>query len=113
MTRLLPFLLLVASPLTAQERPTGIATQEGASAIATQEGASGTAAQERASGITAQERPFGTLREQAALRQEWLRLRLERVLPRLMREHGVDMWIVPMREYNEDPVFRALVSPTT
>ena len=59
------------------------------------------------------ERPFGTLREQAAVRQEWLELRLERVLPRIMREQGVDMWIVPMREYNEDPVFRALVSPTT
>src|SRR5690606_40366951 len=63
--------------------------------------------------LAAQERPFGTLREQAEIRQEWLALRLERVLPRLMREHGVDMWIVPMREYNEDPVFRALVSPTT
>jgi hypothetical protein len=61
----------------------------------------------------AQERPFGTLREQAATRQEWLRLRLERVLPRVMREQGVGMWIVPMREYAEDPVFRALVSPTT
>jgi Xaa-Pro aminopeptidase len=61
----------------------------------------------------AQERPLGTLREQAETRQEWLRLRLERVLPRLMREHGVKMWVVPMREYNEDPVFRALVSPTT
>jgi hypothetical protein len=58
-------------------------------------------------------RPFGTLREQAEIRQEWLRLRLERVLARLMREHGVSMWIVPVREYNEDPVFRALVSPTT
>ena len=58
-------------------------------------------------------RPFGTLREQAALRQEWLRLRLERVLPRLMREQGVSMWIIPMREYNEDPVFSSLVSPTT
>ena len=22
-----------------------------------------------------------------------------------MRKHGVDMWVVPMREYNEDPVF--------
>ncbi|MET0395193.1 MAG: M24 family metallopeptidase [Longimicrobiaceae bacterium] len=61
----------------------------------------------------AQERPFGTLREQADTRQEWLRIRLERVLPRLMREHGVRMWIVPMREYAEDPVFPALVSPTT
>jgi hypothetical protein len=61
----------------------------------------------------AQEQPFGTLREQAELRQQWLQIRLERVLPRLMREHGVAMWIMPMREYNEDPVFRALVSPTT
>jgi Xaa-Pro aminopeptidase len=59
------------------------------------------------------ERPFGTLREQAGIQQEWLALRLERVLPRLMREHGVDMWIIPVREYNEDPVFFSLVSPTT
>jgi Xaa-Pro aminopeptidase len=57
--------------------------------------------------------PLGTLREQAAIQQQWLELRLTRVLPRLMREHGVDMWIVPMREYNEDPVFVGLVSPTT
>ena len=35
------------------------------------------------------------------------------VLPLLMRKHGVDMWVVPMREYNEDPVFSSLVSPTT
>jgi len=59
------------------------------------------------------QRPFGTLRQQAQLRQSWLEERLGTVLPRLMREHGADMWIVPMREYNEDPVFRALVSPTT
>jgi Xaa-Pro aminopeptidase len=63
--------------------------------------------------LHAQELPFGTLREQAQIRQEWLQLRLERVLPRLMREHGVDMWIIPVREYNEDPVFHSLVSPTT
>ncbi len=58
-------------------------------------------------------RPFGTLREQAALQQQWLEERLDVVLPMLMREHGVDMWVMSMREYNEDPVFRALVSPTT
>ena len=70
-----------------------------------------------ASSITAQTndygRPFGTLREQAAIQQQWLAEKLETVLPMLMREHGVEMWVVPMREYNEDPVFRALVSPTT
>ncbi|HSL69622.1 MAG TPA: hypothetical protein VK864_05230, partial [Longimicrobiales bacterium] len=63
--------------------------------------------------LAAQERPFGTLQEQARTQQEWLRLRLERVLPRLMRANAVDMWIVPVREYNEDPVFWSLVSPTT
>ncbi len=61
----------------------------------------------------APERPLGTLRQQATVQQAWLKARLETVLPRLMRENGVDMWIVAMREYNEDPVFRALVSPTT
>lgn len=60
-----------------------------------------------------QDRPFGTLREQADIQQRWLELRLEQVLPRLMREHGIEMWIVPTREYNEDPVFFSLVSPTT
>jgi len=58
-------------------------------------------------------RPFGTLREQNRVRQVWLEDRLENNLPLLMRKHGVDMWVVTMREYNEDPVFRALVSATT
>lgn len=58
-------------------------------------------------------RPFGTLREQAATQQRWLERRLTTVLPALMRKHGVDAWVIPMREYNEDPVFSSLVSPTT
>ena len=58
-------------------------------------------------------RPFGTLREQAALQQEWLKQRLDTFLPALMRAHGIDLWVVPMREYNEDPVFLAITSPTT
>ncbi len=59
------------------------------------------------------DRPLGSLREQAAVEQEWLRYRLDSVLPRLMRQYHVAMWVVPMREYNEDPVFRSLVSATT
>ena len=59
------------------------------------------------------QRPFGTLREQAAMQQAWLKQRLETFLPALMRKHGIDLWVVPMREYNEDPVFSALVSPDT
>lgn len=56
--------------------------------------------------------PLPSLREQARIQQEWLKLRLERELPRLMRQNGVAMWIVDCREYNEDPVFRSLASPT-
>lgn len=52
------------------------------------------------------------LREQHRVRQEWLKTRLERVLPELMRRHGISMWIVANREYNEDPVFLSLVSPS-
>ena len=43
-----------------------------------------------------------SLREQDAIRQEWLKLRLERFLPALMRRHGVSMWLVINREYNEE-----------
>jgi Xaa-Pro aminopeptidase len=35
--------------------------------------------------------------------------RLDSLLPRLMRETGVDMWLVIAREYNDDPVFLSLV----
>jgi hypothetical protein len=56
--------------------------------------------------------PMPSLREQARIQQEWLKLRLERELPRLMRQNGVAMWIVDCREYNEDPVFKALASTT-
>lgn len=52
------------------------------------------------------------LREQADIQQQWLKLRLERVLPALMRKHGIEMWLVICREYNEDPVYRSLTSPT-
>ena len=57
--------------------------------------------------------PLPPMREQAEIQQQWLRLRLERHLPALMRKHGVAMWLVICREYNEDPVFFSLVSPTT
>ncbi len=62
--------------------------------------------------VTQTPRPLPPLRQQAAIRQQWLQLRLERVLPELMRKHGVSMWLVVCREYNEDPVFFSLVSPT-
>ncbi len=65
------------------------------------------------SALPAAERPFGTLREQAALQQIWLRKRLETFLPSLLRKHGIDLWVVPMREYNEDPIFSSITAPST
>ncbi len=65
------------------------------------------------SGVAAQtSSPLPPVREQAAIQQEWLKLRLDRVLPPLLRKHDVNMWLVVSREYNEDPVFHSLVSPT-
>ena len=61
----------------------------------------------------AQVHPLPTLREQAAEQQAWLEARLDRVLPALMSEYGVDMWILSMREYAEDPVFWSITAPTT
>ncbi|MFV9506843.1 MAG: Xaa-Pro aminopeptidase, partial [Oscillochloridaceae bacterium umkhey_bin13] len=49
------------------------------------------------------------LREQATLRNAWLRERLTQVLPALMERCGLDMWIVVAREYNEDPVMMSLL----
>jgi hypothetical protein len=65
------------------------------------------------SALPAAERPFGTLREQAAMQQAWLKQRLDTFLPPLMRAHGIDLWVVPMREYNEDPIFSSVVAPET
>ena len=38
-----------------------------------------------------------------------LRDRLDNLLPQLMRETGIDMWVVINREYAEDPVYLTLV----
>lgn len=58
-------------------------------------------------------RPFGTQQELAAMQQAWLQQRLDTFVPGLMRKYGVDFWVVPMREYNEDPLFASIVAPET
>ncbi len=47
--------------------------------------------------------------ERAAVRNEWLKWRLENIIPELMRREGIDMWLIINREYNEDPVYMSLV----
>ncbi len=49
------------------------------------------------------------LREQARIRNTWLAERLDMLVPSLMREHGIDMWILVAREYLEDPVVETML----
>jgi len=57
--------------------------------------------------------PLPTLREQARIQQGWANKRTGEVIPILMGEHDVDMWILSMQEYEEDPVFWGIKAPTT
>lgn len=49
------------------------------------------------------------LRQQADLRNRWLRERLDSLMPELMARENIDLWIVAAREYNEDPVIMTLL----
>lgn len=49
------------------------------------------------------------LRARAEVRNEWLRQRLDEILPEIMKREGFDMWIVVAREYNEDPVIMSML----
>ncbi|WP_192349468.1 M24 family metallopeptidase [Algoriphagus sp. Y33] len=53
-----------------------------------------------------------TQREQAAVIDNWLEYRIQNLLPGLMAESGIDMWVVISREYNEDPVIRTMLPAT-
>ena len=43
--------------------------------------------------------------QRPAVQNTILAERLETLLPVLMRETGIDLWVVIAREYNDDPVF--------
>jgi len=53
-----------------------------------------------------------TMKERAEVIDELLEDKLKNVLPDLMRETDIDMWIVISREYNEDPVIETLLPAT-
>ena len=48
-------------------------------------------------------------KDRALVMNNWLKWRLENIIPELMRREGIDMWLVINREYNEDPVYMSLV----
>ncbi len=53
--------------------------------------------------------PILTQRERAKVVDAILADRLETVIPKLMREQGVDMWVLVAREYLEDPVVATML----
>ena len=53
--------------------------------------------------------PVLSLRERAKLQDQWLAQRLDTIVPALMREHRIDMWVLIAREYVEDPVIATML----
>lgn len=51
-------------------------------------------------------------RERAQLKDELLAERLNTLLPKLMDDTGIDMWVLISREYNEDPVLKTFLPAT-
>lgn len=52
------------------------------------------------------------MRQRAEVIDALLRRRLDQIVPKLMRRHDIDMWIVIGREYNEDPVLKTMLPAT-
>lgn len=53
--------------------------------------------------------PILSLRDRVPVENAILRERLDTLVPRLMRENGVDMWILVAREYFEEPVVATML----
>ena len=54
--------------------------------------------------------PIAPMRERAAIQNAWLKQRLDTIVPKLMRENGIDMWVMLAREYLEDPVVATMLN---
>lgn len=52
------------------------------------------------------------LRDRVVAHDRLVKARLDQVVPRIMREVGVDMWVLVASEYNEDPVVKAMLPAT-
>lgn len=51
-------------------------------------------------------------KDRAARYDELLNERIHQVLPQLMDQSGIDMWVLISREYNEDPILRTMLPAT-
>ena len=52
------------------------------------------------------------LKERSVVEDELLQDRLQNLLPHLMRQQGIDQWLLVAREYNEDPVVKTMLPAT-
>ncbi len=66
-------------------------------------------------GLTDAQDSFNILpeRKRAEVMNEWLKWRLDHIIPEVMRREGIDMWLVINREYNEDPVYLSMLPEPT
>ena len=53
-----------------------------------------------------------SLKERAVIVDQIQKDRLDNLLPQLMDDNGIDLWVMITREYNEDPVVKTLLPPT-
>jgi Xaa-Pro aminopeptidase len=53
--------------------------------------------------------PILSPRDRAELENRSLALRLDQLVPALMREHGIDLWLLVAREYFEEPVVASML----
>tara|TARA_B110000438_G_scaffold22712_1_gene20587 strand:+ start:24079 stop:25410 length:1332 start_codon:yes stop_codon:yes gene_type:complete len=53
-----------------------------------------------------------SLRDRAKVIEEIQKDRFDNLLPKLMDETGIDMWVIITREYNEDPIIKTMLPPT-
>ena len=54
-----------------------------------------------------------SLRDRATIQDRWLKNRLDTLVPALMRENKIDMWVLVAREYLEDPVVGTMLNATS
>ena len=52
-----------------------------------------------------------SLRDQADVREGWLKKRFDTLLLPMMRKHNVSMWIVTNEEFHSDPITESIVPP--
>ncbi len=53
-------------------------------------------------------RDIKSVREQHKIFDKILKDRIDNLMPKLLEETGIDMWVIVCREYNEDPIYKTI-----